>query len=99
MKRQREAFLEGTLSSVPPLTHLQCAVIDLVLSGTPAPDFPSGVGESEHLGRLTPDFIMRNINIDAQRAMGLAKYDQDRRDLPKEDRQMLQRANKILGFV
>ena len=99
MKRQREAFLEGTLSSIPPLIHLQCSVVDLALSGTPAPDFPSGVGESEHLCRLTPDFVMRNINIDAQRAMGLAKYDQDRRDLPKEDRQMLQKANEILGFV
>ena len=57
------------------------------------------MGESEHLGRLTPDFVMRNINIDAQRAMGLARFDQERQDLPKEERQMLQRANEILGFV
>ena len=57
------------------------------------------MGESEHLGRLPPDFVLRNINVDAQRAMGLAKYDQDRQDLRKEERQMLQRANEILGFV
>ena len=57
------------------------------------------MGESEHLGRLTPDFVVRNINVDAQRAMGLAKFDQVRQDLPKEQRHMLQRANEILGFV
>lgn len=38
--------------------------------GTPAPDFPSGIGESEHLGRLTPDFVMQHIDVEAQRAMG-----------------------------
>lgn len=67
--------------------------------GTPAPDYPSGVGEGEHLGRLTLDFVMQNIDIEAQRAMGLTKYDSDQEGLQKRERQMLQNANAILGFV
>jgi RNA polymerase-interacting CarD/CdnL/TRCF family regulator len=42
---------------------------------------------------------MQNISIDAQRAMGLAKYDQDRKDIPPTERQMLETANQILGFA
>lgn len=67
--------------------------------GTPAPDFPSGVGESEHLGRLTPDFVMQNIDIEAQRAMGLTKYDTHQKGLQERERQVLQHANSILGFA
>ena len=57
------------------------------------------MGESEHLGRLTPDFVIQNISIDSQRAMGLAKYDQDRGDLPQIEREMLETANQILRFT
>ena len=66
--------------------------------GTPGPDFPSGVGESQHLGRLTPDFVMQNIDIEAQRAMGLTRYDTGRKGLLEQERQTLQKANEILGF-
>lgn len=68
-------------------------------AGTPAPDFPSGIGESEYLGRLTPDFVMQNIDIQAQRAMGLAKYDSDQKGLQERERQALENANSILGFA
>ena len=64
----------------------------------PGPDFPSGAGESQHQGRLTPDFVMQNIDIEAQRAMGLARYDSNQKGLLERERHMLQRANEILGF-
>ena len=41
---------------------------------------------------------MQNIDIEAQRAMGLTRYDADRKGLLEQDRQMLHRANEILGF-
>ena len=66
--------------------------------GLPGPDFPSGLGESQHLGRLTPDFVMQNIDIEAQRAMGLTRYHSDQRGLLERERQTLKLANEILGF-
>ncbi|KAL6713799.1 hypothetical protein ACLMJK_008291 [Lecanora helva] len=65
---------------------------------TPASDYPSGIGESQHLGRLTTDFVMKNIDTEAQQAMGLAKYDDARNGLQDRERQTLRRANEILGF-
>ena len=41
---------------------------------------------------------MQNIDVEAQRAMGLTRYDAEQKGLPKRERQMLQRANEILGF-
>lgn len=72
---------------------------DAFFEGTPGPDFPGGIGESLHVGRLTPDFVMQNIEGESQQAMGLTKFDAERRDLPAGERQMLQRANEILGFM
>ena len=67
--------------------------------GTPGPDFPSGVGESQHLGRLTTDFVMQNTDIEAKRAMGLTAYDAgQKKGLLEREGRMLQRANEILGF-
>lgn len=66
--------------------------------GTPGPDFPSGLGESQHLGRLTPDFVMQNIDVEAQRALGLTGYDVSQEGLLEGERQTLERANEILGF-
>ena len=51
------------------------------------------------MGRLTPDFVMQNIDIEAQRAMGLQKYDASRSGLQESERQTLQIANEILGFA
>ncbi|KAL9124291.1 MAG: hypothetical protein Q9217_006365 [Psora testacea] len=72
---------------------------DAFSEGLPGPDFPSGVGEGQHVGRLSTDFVMQNIDKEAQQAMGIARFDKERRDLPAQDRQMLERANEILGFV
>ena len=66
--------------------------------GLPAPDFPSGEGESQHIGRLTADFVMRNIGTEAKQAMGLAKFDIERKDQRKNERVTLERCNEILGF-
>ena len=41
---------------------------------------------------------MDNISTEAQRAMGLAKFDPDDRGLPIEEREMLAWANTALGF-
>lgn len=71
---------------------------DTFAEGTPAPDYPSGQGESRHVGRLTPDFVMENISLEAQQAMGLAAFDVEKSTLQNRDRKMLKRANDIFGF-
>ena len=72
---------------------------DAFSEGLPGPDFPSSIGESQHIGRLTPDFVMQNIDKEAQQAMGLTRFDTERIDLLAKERRMLQRANGILGFI
>ncbi|KAL9043675.1 MAG: hypothetical protein Q9214_003144 [Letrouitia sp. 1 TL-2023] len=69
------------------------------VKGTPAPDYPSGEGESHHRGRLMTDYVMENTSREAQQAMGLTKYDSELRGLPEKERQILRRANQILGFA
>ena len=66
--------------------------------GTPGPDFPSGEGEKEFVGRLTPDFVMGNISAEAQRGMGLARYDVGKKGMVGREREILERANEILRF-
>ncbi len=75
------------------------ALLTRSLPGTPGPDFPSGVGESQHIGRLTPDFVMQNTSLEGQQAMGLAKFPTNRRGIPDGEHKMLERANEILGFA
>lgn len=41
---------------------------------------------------------MQNTDIQAQQAMGLLRYDTERKGLPKAERQVLENANAILGF-
>lgn len=66
--------------------------------GTPAPDFPSGEGEAQHRGRLTAEYVMKNISCKAQRAMGLAAFDTRHRHLFDRERETLKMANRVLGF-
>ncbi|KAL8727010.1 MAG: hypothetical protein Q9181_005855 [Wetmoreana brouardii] len=87
-----------------PLTELNAEYLarqrDAFADGTPAPDFPSSdEGENQHRGRLTPEFVMKNISVEAQRAMGLAAFDMERRDMLEQERVVLRRANEILGFT
>jgi len=51
------------------------------------------------MGRLTADYVMQNIDLDAQRALGLARYDSDARGLLPQEREMMDRATEILGFA
>jgi len=95
--RQREAFFEGMSSTREGQVSL--ALKSFTAAGVPAPDFPSGEGESQFMGRLTTDYVMQNIDLDAQRALGLARYNSDAPGLRPQERQMMHRANEILGFA
>lgn len=41
---------------------------------------------------------MQNIDVEAQRALGLTGYDVSQEGLLEGERQTLERANEILGF-
>ena len=41
---------------------------------------------------------MQNLDIEAQRAMGLTEYDAGHKGLLEQERRTLERANEILGF-
>lgn len=51
------------------------------------------------MGRLTPDFVMQTIDVEAQRAMGLTRYDAHVPGISRGERKMLEKANQILGFA
>lgn len=71
---------------------------DAFLAGIPPPDFPGGVGESEHAGRATTQYIEGRVDERGLSSMGLAKIGQlDLERLPGA-KKMLQRANDLLGF-
>ena len=78
----------------------QCTAFDadFIALGSPGPDFPSGEGEIHFMGRLTPGYVMGNIDVEAQQAMGLARHDMTAQRIPTQERRMLERANEILGF-
>jgi hypothetical protein len=68
------------------------------LAGTPSPDFGGGKGESEHVGRPGVEDVER---VDAQeglRAFGLKRWDEGAEGLSAGQREVLGRANGILGF-
>ncbi|RDW72988.1 DUF1479-domain-containing protein [Coleophoma cylindrospora] len=48
---------------------------DAFLEGTPAPDFPGGVGESKHVGRPETKDVEAVGGMEGLRAFGLAKWD------------------------
>jgi hypothetical protein len=68
------------------------------VKGIPSPDFGGGVGESEHKGRLGVDDLEGVIGEEGRRAMGLMEWDADAEGLTLGEREVLDRANKILGF-
>lgn len=49
------------------------------LQGTPGPDFPGGVGESEHVGRIGRDDVRNAGGLEGERAMGLASLKGERK--------------------
>lgn len=75
LKRQREAFINGT----------------------PGPDFPGGVGESQHVDKCGPEYLRSLADSEGLRAAGfekLAPKDQE----PIGSRKVIEEANQILGF-
>jgi hypothetical protein len=48
-----------------------------------------GKGESEHVGKLSMDYVTRTTNSEAQRAMGLAKWNVNEDGISTGQRRML----------
>lgn len=68
------------------------------LNGTPCPDFGGGKGESEHIGRPGVHDVEKVDAEDGLRAFGLREWDSAEPGLQKGQREVMDRANKILGF-
>ncbi|KAK5688411.1 hypothetical protein LTS10_000389 [Elasticomyces elasticus] len=68
------------------------------LTGRPCPDFGGGIGESEHVGRPGPDDVENVNDGDGLQAFGLKAFDGEAGGLSGGQREVIDRANKILGF-
>ncbi|KAI9053635.1 hypothetical protein LZ554_002589 [Drepanopeziza brunnea f. sp. 'monogermtubi'] len=72
---------------------------DAFLAGIPPPDFPGGVGESEHVGRATAQYIAEKSDERGMSSMGLFPPSQlDPGKLPGA-KKMIQRAGQLLGYA
>jgi len=85
-----------------PLTELNAHYLkkqrDCFIGGVPSPDFPGGIGESEHRGRPHTEDLVAMSNDVGARAMGLREWKPSDTASPGES-EVMSRANKILGFV
>ncbi|KAI4781705.1 DUF1479-domain-containing protein [Aureobasidium sp. EXF-3400] len=70
---------------------------DCFLRGTPSPDFPGGIGESQHIGRAVQEDISAVSGVNGLRAMGLERFDEKAGRTPGE-KKVVASANGILGF-
>lgn len=71
------------------------------LEGTPCPDFGGGVGESKHIGRPGAEDVQKADGSgkgEGMQAYGLEAWDSDEAGLTPGQREVMDRANKILGF-
>jgi hypothetical protein len=68
------------------------------IEGVPSPDFGGGVGESGHVGRAKVEDMEKLVGVDGCRAAGLAEWDSQEVGLTAGQREVLDRANKVLGF-
>lgn len=67
------------------------------LEGTPAPDFPGGIGESKHVGRPTQEYVRRSATAVGLQSIGLDKLvaaDAETRG----GAEAIRKANYVLGF-
>lgn len=67
-------------------------------AGLPGPDFPGGKGESEHSGRPTESFMRSTVANEGLQAMGLERLDTMGWEDTIGGRNVIKRANKVLGF-
>lgn len=68
------------------------------LQGTPCPDFGGGKGESEHIGRPGAEDVKKVNPIEGMRAFGMLEWDSSEPNLTDGQKEVMDRANKILGF-
>jgi hypothetical protein len=68
------------------------------LAGTPCPDFGGGIGESQHVGRPGVEDVRRVDPVGGMRAFGLEAWDASEEGLTKGQREVMEKANRILGF-
>lgn len=69
-----------------------------VRPGIPSPDFPGGVGESQHVGRSLPQDVAAMSGSPGLRAMGLARWNEEEGHTAGE-MEVFKQANKTLGFA
>lgn len=85
-----------------PLTEANAAYLarqrDCFVRGVPSPDFGGGVGESEHVGRLGVGDVVEMAGVEGRRAFGLERWEEGEAGLKKGEKELLERANKALGF-
>ena len=72
---------------------------DMFLSGEPAPDFPGGKGESEHIGRPGTEYVAEIGGDEGLRSMGLAKLETKEWEKSEGARKVVEKANRILGLA
>lgn len=68
------------------------------IHGTPSPDFGGGMGESEHVGRVKVEDMEALVGVKGCRAAGLMEWDSEEPNLTPGQKEVLDRANKVLGF-
>lgn len=68
------------------------------LNGTPCPDFGGGIGESEHIGRPGVEDVRKVNPVEGMRAFGLLEWDSSEPNLTEGQKEVMDRANKVLGF-
>ena len=68
------------------------------LNGQPCPDFGGGKGEAEHVGRPGVEDVRKAGDDEGMRACGLMEWDGEEAGLTPGEREVMLRANKILGF-
>jgi len=66
--------------------------------GYPGPDFPGGLGESEHINRPTADYVSKHLNHAGLQSFGLSKLARMDWETRKGAENVIQKANHILGF-
>lgn len=67
------------------------------INGTPSPDFPGGIGESQHVDRCGPEYLRSIADTEGLRAAGFEKLSPKDQE-PSGSRRVIQQANQILGF-
>ncbi|KAK2060096.1 DUF1479-domain-containing protein [Colletotrichum caudatum] len=82
-----------------PVTDLNVAYLarqrEAFRLGLPGPDFPGGKGESEHVGRPGEEAVR---DVEARRAMGLERLLPVAGGEGHGERELIDRANRVLGF-